>query len=434
MRAPIRESAARAIAISTHVAALVGDTCATILLSQLIYWSRRMVALAGREGWVFKTARDWQVETGLSRKMQRRARGILVDGGWMEERLQAMPARLEFRLRLEALLPSLAQRSGLAIPAPTWSWVCEPDGPGMQRILGRSFLYHVAFSAHMPIAAAMLASRLLSAAASGRRLEAIHGAPTCVQLQRDAWRAETGLTRDQWQSARKVLRELDLLLERRRNFPRRIDLAIDAPAAIALLRSQRTADESGRDRAKQAGGFGRGQNPPAVAPDSLFKVIPIPPIRGARSHPYFSFQEQLHPQQPPGHFGSGLAWPALLADPNDRMACEAHLAGLSLDAQQAVLDEVAFIHARQGVTRPVGLVRALARKAMDGQFVPEGAHHIASGRCRRADLEHRLAGGVKTAKQTAASTPGAPSATVDVSVELDRLRHLGQKIRARGGR
>lgn len=429
----MREASARTIAISTHVAALVGDTCATVLLSQLIYWSRRTVALAARQGWIFKTARDWEVETGLSSKMQRRARGILVDGGWIEERLQAMPARLEFRLRLEALLPALAQRSGLVIPPPSWSWVSEPDDPAMQRILGRSFLYHAAFSAHMPIAAAMLASRLLSAAASGRSVEARHGALTFVQLQRDAWRVETGLTRDQWQSARKVLRELDLLLERRRNFPRRVDLAIKAPAAIALLRSQRPADAAERDRAKQAGGFGCGPNPPPVAPYPAAKSFPTLPTRATQSHLYFSFQGQLHPQ-PRGHVGSGLAWPKLLADPNDRTACEAHLAGLSQDAQQAVLDEVDFIHATRGVARPVGLVRELSRKAMNGQFVAEGAHHIARARCRRAELEHRLSNGAKTVKQAVASPPEASAATVDVSAELDRLRHLSQKIRARGGR
>lgn len=462
---PVGASAPRAIAISTNITALVGDVCATILLSQIIYWSRRGVEVVSRDGWIFKTARDWEVETGLSRKMQRRAREILVNGGWIEERLQSMPARLEFRLRLSALLPSLAQRSDIEIPIPSWSWVCDQEDPGFQRILGRSFLFHAGFSAHMPIAAAMMASRLLSASGSGRRGETIHRAPKFVQLHRDAWYHETGLTRDQWQSARKVLRELELLLERRRNFPRRIDLAIDAQSAFALLNSMAPAEPYGRNRAKQEGGNGHHPNQPPVLPNSAFIAFPNPPSSGAQNHLYSSLQGLL-PQQPlvaqnaagltwsirysPGGWGqeglgtkkdaasegqvtpqppSPLVWPKLLANAADRVSCETYLAGLALDVQQAVLDEVDFVNASKPVARPVGLVRTLCNKAREGRFVAEGAHHIASGRRLRAQAEAR----VEMAKQGSAVVPTPKSDSVDVGVEVDKLRALRRSI-AGGGR
>jgi hypothetical protein len=457
----------RAIAISTNVTALVGDTCAIILLSQIIYWSRRGVDVASRDGWIFKTARDWEVETGLSRKMQRRARDILVEGGWIEERLQSMPARLEFRLRLTALLPSLAQRSEIEIPIPSWSWVCDQEDPGFQRILGRSFLFHAGFSAHMPIAAAMMASRLLSASGAGRRGEVVHRAPKYVQLHRDGWCLETGLSRDQWQSARKVLRELALLIERRRNFPRRIDLAIDAPAAVALLNSKAPAEAYRRNRAKQEGGNGSDQNLPPVLPNSAFRMFPNLPSRGSQTHLYSSLQGLL-PLQPlhavastglswsiryapvvgwdQGSLGQkqrdvpadeqrsivgALVWPKLLDGEADRASCSVHLDGLRADVQQQVLDEVDFINAAKPVVNPVGLVRTLCSKARNGQFVAEGAHRIASGRRIRAQAEARMDAVKQGAPRPVSSTPPAP---VDVSMEIDKLREIKASIRARGGK
>ena len=464
---PVGASAPRAIAISTNVTALVADTCAIILLSQIIYWSRRGVEVASRDGWIFKTAREWEVETGLSRKMQRRARDILVGGGWIEERLQSMPARLEFRLRLSALLPSLAQRSEIEIPVPSWSWVCDQDEPGFQRILGRSFLFHAGFSAHMPIAAAMMASRLLSASGAGRRGEVMHRAPKYVQLHRDGWCLETGLSRDQWQSARNVLRELALLLERRRNFPRRIDLAIDAPAAVALLNSKPPAEAYGRNRAKQEGGNGSYLNPPPVLPHSTFRVFPNQPSSGSQTHLYSSLQGLLPLQPLNGPASTGLSWsiryaavlgwdqsslkekqwaileaeqprtlgvlvwPKLLDGQADRASCASHLHGLAADVQQQVLDEVDFVSAAKPVVNPVGLVRTLCRKAREGRFVAEGAHRIASGRRLRAQAEARMEVAKQGASQPSSPTPVAP---VDVSMEIDRLREVRASIRARGGR
>jgi hypothetical protein len=76
-----RDTGSTSIAVSCRVAALVDDTTGAVLLSQLIYWSRRGRDMVEREGWVYKTAREWEMETGLTWKMQRRARRILLDLG-----------------------------------------------------------------------------------------------------------------------------------------------------------------------------------------------------------------------------------------------------------------------------------------------------------------------------------------------------------------
>ncbi|KPF47723.1 hypothetical protein D621_17030, partial [beta proteobacterium AAP51] len=147
-----------------------------------------------------------------------------------------------------------------------------------------------------PVPSAMMCSRLLASA----RLPALD-APTLMQaaarghtgftrlvtMHREQWHAETGLSRDQWQTARRKLREAGVLVERRHNFPRRVDLAVNMRALAEVLRqsSSRAApdleDFDGtdaasvpsqaspyrQDRAKQAGGIEHRPNQPDRSPD-----------------------------------------------------------------------------------------------------------------------------------------------------------------------
>ena len=55
-----------------------------------------------RDGWFWKTAAEWQRETGLSRREQDSARRILRALGLLEEQRRGMPARRWFRLDLAA--------------------------------------------------------------------------------------------------------------------------------------------------------------------------------------------------------------------------------------------------------------------------------------------------------------------------------------------
>ena len=305
----------RGIAVSTRVMQAVGDAAAGIFLSQLIYWSRRTAGLAQREGWVFKTADDLQREIGMSWKVQRRARQILVAGGWLEERKLTMPARLEFRLKLSALTTSLGQFSDIQTNT-SWCWeqLANRDERGergdreFDRLLGRSFLFHGSLVQVMPLSAAVLASRLES------RPQLYPGRPGSpgsqqthwLRLQRHEWKNETGLSRDQWQTARKTLCQFGVLHERSHNFPRRIDMAVD-PVGMSLLLAdcreltrQSVNPGKPRDRLKrekQAGGFGRYSIHPRapldgspVSPESTGIGQPNQPVTVARNNLYLNTQ------------------------------------------------------------------------------------------------------------------------------------------------
>lgn len=91
----------RPIAYHRCFVTLTGSVTAAVLLSQAVYWSRRTAE--GNEGWFWKTSSDWEEETGLSRREQDTARGILRGLGFWQEEKRGIPARLWFRLDLEQL-------------------------------------------------------------------------------------------------------------------------------------------------------------------------------------------------------------------------------------------------------------------------------------------------------------------------------------------
>lgn len=70
------------IAYQPLYVSVTGSVNAALLLSQLVYWSDK-----GRhpEGWIYKTANDLTLETGLTREAQRTARKLLLEKGLIEE-------------------------------------------------------------------------------------------------------------------------------------------------------------------------------------------------------------------------------------------------------------------------------------------------------------------------------------------------------------
>jgi hypothetical protein len=72
-----------------------GGVKAALLMSQIVYWNNRT---NDKEGWFYKKADDFEVETGLSRKEQEQARRLLVSKDWLETKLRGVPPTLYFRV------------------------------------------------------------------------------------------------------------------------------------------------------------------------------------------------------------------------------------------------------------------------------------------------------------------------------------------------
>ncbi|MBK6744845.1 MAG: hypothetical protein IPG66_18570 [Hydrogenophilales bacterium] len=82
---------------------LTGRVTAGLMLSQALYWTRILADQPARQGWFWKTRDDWRNETGLSRREQDSARRTLKGLGLWQERLVGMPARVWYRVDLDAL-------------------------------------------------------------------------------------------------------------------------------------------------------------------------------------------------------------------------------------------------------------------------------------------------------------------------------------------
>lgn len=89
----------RPIAYHPALARMVGGINAAIFLSQLIYWDERM---EDAELGVYKTAEQWEVETGLSVREQTTARRQLRDRGLITETHKRIEHKLYFKLDRDA--------------------------------------------------------------------------------------------------------------------------------------------------------------------------------------------------------------------------------------------------------------------------------------------------------------------------------------------
>lgn len=86
---------------------LTGSVKAAVLLSQALYWQKRA---RQADGWWYKTAEEWQEETGLSKREQDTARKECAK--YLQTDLRGVPATLYWKVNEEDLTKALIQFSG----------------------------------------------------------------------------------------------------------------------------------------------------------------------------------------------------------------------------------------------------------------------------------------------------------------------------------
>jgi hypothetical protein len=91
----------RPIAFHRCFVPIAGGVAGAVFLSQLLYWARRIPS--ERDGWMWKSGKEWEEETGLRRGEQESARKKLRDVGVLQEERKGVPARLHFRLDVNKL-------------------------------------------------------------------------------------------------------------------------------------------------------------------------------------------------------------------------------------------------------------------------------------------------------------------------------------------
>ncbi len=76
-----------------------------IFMSQLLFWDGKG---HDPDGWIYKTEKEMERETGLTRSFQRKARKVLVGKGVLEEDRRGLPRRLHYRADLRGLMAILS--------------------------------------------------------------------------------------------------------------------------------------------------------------------------------------------------------------------------------------------------------------------------------------------------------------------------------------
>jgi hypothetical protein len=236
----LRVDSGRVIAFNVNVARITQDPFATLMLSQLIYWTRYgSETVVKNDGWIFKTRDQWALETHLTRAEQESARSLLFEMGLLEQALFGHPAQLAFRLNLPILALQLA--SVLNVPCP----VLDLDGLRIhdkrdkracqvKRLLGNSFGYVCALGV-LGVAPAIYLSKALSIQ---RRV----GHDDWFRLDPKAVEVHTGLTYAQQRNCRSLLVTNGLMTEARMSYPRIQNCTrVNTDALMALIEEKRTA-------------------------------------------------------------------------------------------------------------------------------------------------------------------------------------------------
>lgn len=98
----VYEALSRPVAFYRVFFKLTGSVNAALMASQAHFWSGTDVA-RNRGGWFYKTQKEWEEETCLTRREQDNARRTLRATGFWYEELRGIPATMHYRLDYPAL-------------------------------------------------------------------------------------------------------------------------------------------------------------------------------------------------------------------------------------------------------------------------------------------------------------------------------------------
>ena len=122
-----------------NLAQLAGGHKAALMLGGLVNWTRYLsIEQPERHGWIWKTQQEWLEETGLSRHEQDSARKELAKLGLIQQQKRGMPARMYYRINLQAL--GLRLSAMLKCHFERWDW---SNSALVLRLLGRPISFYL---------------------------------------------------------------------------------------------------------------------------------------------------------------------------------------------------------------------------------------------------------------------------------------------------
>ncbi|MBR8030104.1 hypothetical protein KDX27_41290 [Burkholderia cenocepacia] len=188
----------RPIAFGTRMARITGHPKQALLLSQLVYWTRRGRDVEANGGWIHKTREHWLLETGLSREEQENARRRLRNLNLVSEWRSGQPARMHYRLEMEALSTAVRSTSPMAVELPASIEAMRADPFAGEVLLGPTVAYRRIF---VDLVGNVNAALLLSRMVQLQRREADRQCTWFTHTAGD-WQRTLGLNRRQLENAR----------------------------------------------------------------------------------------------------------------------------------------------------------------------------------------------------------------------------------------
>lgn len=243
----------RSIAVYRCLVELTGSLKTAVILSQLIYWTRVGTHTAENGGWVYKTAAEWEMETGLTKREQGTCKNKLYALNLIETNRNRMGGSLAYKVNLNELARAVAHQNGLENTDTIGLNINElksQSSPLLRRYFSQRIAYHrdlVALTGC--IHTAIMLSYMMR--------EAVN---YCSQSQ-NRQRAFTSHTIPEWQrliylsyksqrTARNKLKDAGFIIEQHFIASRRIFTLIDGKQILKALQQLVTAVEPMAKRAK----------------------------------------------------------------------------------------------------------------------------------------------------------------------------------------
>ena len=431
----------RQIAFHRRLVDVTANVKAALLLSQSLYWTRHGRDIAENVGWFWKTAEQWERETGLSAKEQATARDLLRGRSLLEERRRGLPARLHFRLCIDALAAQLSDQLAVSQDGRD-----DNDRLVLAHLLGPSLAYHRSLAG---IAGGVHAGLLLSRALHLTKQQSTRRLDAWIGNSAVRWSQEIGLTRREQETARRALTRIGVWEETLQGIPPSMMARIRLDGLLSLLTEcftpdistqhpVQTIDARGADWAAQKGETRMRQSHIHVSPKAPKQIC------RNRHHCFdesaivlitISTSDLVQPQDAPhashettiGSGGGDLIFPEQLL-PDERAAARQLLRDCA-DQAQALLDELAGRLKARGVRSPLAYLRGLALRAARGRFVPELGLRIAAQRRQRHEVARQRSARA-TDEERLAAERASPIHLAEIQAHRDTARrHIGDMKR-----
>ena len=426
----------RPITIYKGLVDRLGCVKSALLLSQLIYWTRKGVNVERDEGWFFKTVEEMMFETGLSRKEQLTAKRKLKSLDLLEFKMAGVPALPFYRLNLRGLTQFVIQTFEINAKCASLSLEDIRSVHGVfEQFLAHRLPYHTILA---NIAGGVNAGLMLSFLFQNLFKGYSQKVQGFVTKSIDQWQSQTGLTYKEQRKARDRLIELGFISEHHFSLSRDIYTRIEFDACfkafeeISALRAHYISTKMDEKRASlelnkgfscrtersntgvpkgeiqsyRKGEYSCTDTSNTAVPKSQIHIYKTTKTNTTEIQEYIQKPQQPTQRQAIDqglNFAVGnesnvvvnlndpltpLIWPNCLSDAQDRTVVLSYVRQCKREVNvQLILDEMSGIeYTGKPIHNPIRYFGKLLSLVLMNQFMPEVAHKI---RKRRESFELR---------------------------------------------